>query len=135
MGCECKLGYAGSGEWGDCRDVCQDRCRNQGTCLKDKAGNPYCQCVGSFTGDDCETKSEFAYIAGGIAGAIIFLILLVLLVWTREQRWVTREQQTSTTGLRLRMRRVSPPATTAPTPTTTMTRRTAGTCPTSTMRD
>ena len=37
----------------------------QGTCLKDKAGNPYCQCVGSFTGDDCETKSEFAYIAGG----------------------------------------------------------------------
>ena len=37
----------------------------QGTCLKDKLGNPYCQCVGSFTGDDCETKSEFAYIAGG----------------------------------------------------------------------
>ena len=37
----------------------------QGTCLKDKLGNAYCQCVGSFTGDDCETKSEFAYIAGG----------------------------------------------------------------------
>ena len=120
--CECKLGYAGSGQWGDCRDVCENRCRNevrkrkiqntaflssnfilvQGTCLKDKLGNAYCQCVGSFTGDDCETKSEFAYIAGGekmkrktvqlstvfliddipgIAGAIIFLILLVLLVW------------------------------------------------------
>ena len=37
----------------------------QGLCLKDKAGNPYCQCAGSYYGDDCETKSEFAYIAGG----------------------------------------------------------------------
>ena len=37
----------------------------QGTCLKDKDGAAFCQCVGSFTGDHCETKSEFAYIAGG----------------------------------------------------------------------
>ena len=37
----------------------------QGTCVTDELGNPFCQCVGSFTGDDCETKSEFAYIAGG----------------------------------------------------------------------
>merc|ERR1719444_550058 len=37
--CECKLGYAGSGQWGDCRDVCENRCRNEGTCLKDKLGN------------------------------------------------------------------------------------------------
>ena len=94
--CECKLGYAGSGQWGDCRDVCENRCRNevrlkavkigpfyqhfvcfQGTCLKDKLGNPYCQCVGSFTGDDCETKSEFAYIAGGekIVGSVIPVLL------------------------------------------------------------
>ena len=27
--CECKLGYAGSGQWGDCRDVCENRCRNE----------------------------------------------------------------------------------------------------------
>merc|ERR1712107_953620 len=34
--CECKLGYIGSGENGDCTDVCEGRCRNQGTCLRDK---------------------------------------------------------------------------------------------------
>ena len=27
--CECKPGYEGSGETGDCRDVCEGRCRNQ----------------------------------------------------------------------------------------------------------
>merc|ERR1712051_1086842 len=32
-------------------------------------------------GKRCEEKSEFAYIAGGVAGAVIFLILLVLLIW------------------------------------------------------
>merc|ERR1712024_327922 len=112
--CESKPGYKGSGQSGDCQDRCEGRCRNQGQCLKDKAGNPYCQCAGSYYGDKCETKSEFAYIAGGIAGAIIFLILLVLLIWmicvraTRpkkqekvglvpEPRWLTVELQTSTT--------------------------------------
>merc|ERR1719221_1043972 len=79
--CECKPGYEGSGETGDCRDVCEGRCRNQGKCLKDKFGAAYCQCAGSFTGEDCEQKSEFAYIAGGITGAVIFVILLVLLIW------------------------------------------------------
>ena len=44
-------------------------------------GKPVCQCAGSFTGDFCGEKSEFAYIAGGVAGAVIFLILLVLLIW------------------------------------------------------
>ena len=33
--------------------------------MKDKYGVAYCQCAGSFTGEDCESKSEFAYIAGG----------------------------------------------------------------------
>ena len=84
--CECKPGYLGSGETGDCRDVCEGRCRNQvggfirlqlstqfifllfqGKCLKDKFGAAYCQCAGSFTGEDCEQKSEFAYIAGGMS--------------------------------------------------------------------
>jgi hypothetical protein len=50
-------------------------------CVKDKYGDAYCQCAGSFTGEDCEAKSEFAYIAGGITGAVIFVILLVLLIW------------------------------------------------------
>ena len=48
---------------------------------EEERGKPYCQCVGSFTGKRCEDKSEFAYIAGGVAGAVIFLILLVLLIW------------------------------------------------------
>ena len=47
--------------------------RNNGTAI--------CRCAGSFTGERCEEKSEFAYIAGGVAGAVIFLILLVLLIW------------------------------------------------------
>jgi len=79
--CECKPGYLGSGETGDCVDTCEGRCRNEGLCLKNKYGEAYCQCVGSFTGEDCESKSEFAYIAGGITGAVIFVILLVLLIW------------------------------------------------------
>ena len=28
-----------------------------------------------------QIKSDFTYIAGGIAGAVVFLILIVLLVW------------------------------------------------------
>ena len=32
-------------------------------------------------GKHCEEKSNFAYIAGGVAGGVIFLILLVLLGW------------------------------------------------------
>merc|ERR1711868_128644 len=55
--------------------------RNEGICLKDKKGSPYCQCAGSFTGQQCQEKSEFAYIAGGVAGSVVFLILLVLLIW------------------------------------------------------
>merc|ERR1712088_499069 len=79
--CECKPGYFGSGETGDCTDTCEGRCQNEGACVKDKYGVAYCQCAGSFTGEDCEEKSEFAYIAGGIAGAVIFVIVLVLLIW------------------------------------------------------
>jgi hypothetical protein len=79
--CECKPGYFGSGETGDCTDTCEGRCQNEGACVKDKYGVAYCQCAGSFTGEDCESKSEFAYIAGGITGAVIFVILLVLLIW------------------------------------------------------
>ena len=61
--------------------MCFDFCHNEGVCLKDKQGNPYCQCAGSFTGKKCEGKSNFAYFAGGIAGAVVFLIILVLLIW------------------------------------------------------
>lgn len=80
--CECKLGYKGNGTLNDpCMDNCEGHCKNDGMCLKTKEGKPYCQCAGSFTGNNCEQKSEFAYIAGGIAGAVLFVILLVLLIW------------------------------------------------------
>merc|ERR1712018_729746 len=73
-------GYKGNGTIGSCVDNCLDYCMNDGTCVK-KEGKPYCQCAGSFNGKNCEEKSEFAYIAGGIAGAVLFIIVLVLLIW------------------------------------------------------
>jgi len=79
--CECILGYTGSGQVGECIDSCLGLCRNEGLCLKDRYGEPYCQCAGSFTGELCEQKSEFAYISGGVAGAVLFVVLLVLLIW------------------------------------------------------
>jgi len=80
--CQCKFGYNGTGIGpNSCFDPCDGFCRNSGLCLKNKKGEPYCQCAGSFTGLQCAEKSEFAYIAGGIAGAVLFVIVLVLLVW------------------------------------------------------
>jgi len=80
--CTCKLGYNGTGVGQDsCQDMCDGFCRNDGICLKTTLGQPYCQCAGSFAGKQCEEKSDFAYIAGGIAGAVLFVILLVLLIW------------------------------------------------------
>merc|ERR1712158_128864 len=42
-----------------------------------------CSCKQGYkvNGKNCEEKSEFAYIAGGIAGAVLFIIVLVLLIW------------------------------------------------------
>merc|ERR1711892_1592424 len=50
------------------------------------------------TGEDCEQKSEFAYIAGGITGADIFVILLVLLIWMICVR-ATRTKKPEKAGL------------------------------------
>ncbi|XP_073822904.1 sushi, von Willebrand factor type A, EGF and pentraxin domain-containing protein uif isoform X2 [Musca autumnalis] len=77
--CECKPGFNGTGM--ECTDVCDGFCENQGNCVKDLKGTPSCRCVGSFTGPHCAERSEFAYIAGGIAGAVIFIIVIVLLIW------------------------------------------------------
>ncbi|XP_022825719.1 sushi, von Willebrand factor type A, EGF and pentraxin domain-containing protein 1 isoform X1 [Spodoptera litura] len=77
--CQCKPGFNGTGKV--CIDVCQDFCDNGGECVKDARGEPSCRCTGSFTGRHCREKSEFAYIASGVAGGVIFIIFLVLLVW------------------------------------------------------
>lgn len=62
-------------------DVCLEFCDNGGECVKDTRGEPSCRCTGSFTGRHCRDKSEFAYIASGVAGGVVFIIFLVLLVW------------------------------------------------------
>lgn len=62
-------------------DVCDGFCENSGQCVKDIKGVPSCRCKGSFTGTKCTERSEFAYIAGGIAATVIFIILIVLLIW------------------------------------------------------
>ncbi|KAK5649547.1 hypothetical protein RI129_000576 [Pyrocoelia pectoralis] len=62
--CECKP------------DVCENYCENEGSCIKDVRGQPTCRCVGSFTGKHCAEKSEFAYIAGGIAATVILIIFI-----------------------------------------------------------
>lgn len=63
-------------------DVCDDYCENEGNCVKDsRTGAPSCRCIGSFTGKHCAEKSEFAYIAGGIAASVILIIFIVLLIW------------------------------------------------------
>ncbi|XP_055681349.1 sushi, von Willebrand factor type A, EGF and pentraxin domain-containing protein 1 isoform X2 [Lutzomyia longipalpis] len=77
--CKCKPGFNGTGM--QCIDVCDNFCENSGTCVKDLKGTPSCRCAGSFTGPKCAERSEFAYIAGGIAGAVIFIIVIVLLIW------------------------------------------------------
>lgn len=77
--CQCKPGYNGTGE--ECTDVCKGYCDNEGTCVKDSRGQPSCRCIGSFTGKNCSEKSEFFYIAGGIAGGVVLIIIVVLLVW------------------------------------------------------
>lgn len=77
--CECKPGFNGTGK--HCVDLCDGFCENKGTCVKDTRGNPSCRCVGSFIGTHCEDKSDFAYIAAGISGVVIFLIIIALFVW------------------------------------------------------
>lgn len=77
--CECKPGFNGTGM--ACTDVCDNFCDNAGTCVKDLKGTPSCRCSGSFTGPRCLERSEFAYVAGGIAAVVIFLVIIVLLIW------------------------------------------------------
>ncbi|CAL4150116.1 unnamed protein product [Meganyctiphanes norvegica] len=83
--CQCKIGFTGNGT--ECTDNCNNFCENNGVCKKEdssdplKTGKPFCVCIGSFTGTRCQKKSDFTYIAGGIAGAVVFIIILVLLVW------------------------------------------------------
>ncbi|KZS05970.1 Notch 2 [Daphnia magna] len=84
--CECKAGFTPVPPDNPtdfiCMDKCDNFCKNDGKCRRDRAtGEPYCQCTGSYTGQQCEAQSNFAYIVGGSAGFVVFLILLVLLIW------------------------------------------------------
>ncbi|XP_040577922.1 uncharacterized protein uif [Lepeophtheirus salmonis] len=83
--CHCKIGYSTSdiapnSQPVECIDDCLNYCQNEGICsIID--GHPDCQCIGSYRGNQCTEKSNFVYVASGVAGAVIFLILLVLLIW------------------------------------------------------
>ena len=44
---ECKPGYRDTGETDDCINTCEGRCRNQGSCLKDRLGVTYSQSTDS----------------------------------------------------------------------------------------
>ena len=79
FGCQCKSGYTGNGTI--CTDNCDNYCENKGKCKKDNAFNPYCKCVGSFTGKRCTEKSEFLFISGGITAAVLIIVVIALLVW------------------------------------------------------
>lgn len=80
--CECKPKYRLEELTDQCVYICDDYCQNGGTCeVNPETHQPKCTCLSNFYGEKCEKKSEFVYIAGGIAGAVIFIILLVLLIW------------------------------------------------------
>ncbi|XP_076318247.1 uncharacterized protein LOC143229580 isoform X1 [Tachypleus tridentatus] len=80
--CECKPQYKLNVETNECIYVCDNYCDNGGTCsVLPESNEPKCDCLTNFYGDKCEKKSEFVYIAGGIAGAVIFIIIIVLLIW------------------------------------------------------
>ncbi|XP_055948273.1 uncharacterized protein LOC129981454 isoform X2 [Argiope bruennichi] len=80
--CECQPKYRLENRTGECVSVCESYCINGGTCeVNAETHEPICHCVTNFHGSRCESKAEFVYIAGGIAGAVIFIILLVLLIW------------------------------------------------------
>ncbi|XP_055351797.1 signal peptide, CUB and EGF-like domain-containing protein 2, partial [Paramacrobiotus metropolitanus] len=78
--CLCKPGFRGDG-MENCDDMCDDYCFNSGKCSKDSRGQPVCSCPSTFYGERCQSKSEAAYIAGGVAGAVLVTILIILLVW------------------------------------------------------
>ncbi|KAG0433549.1 hypothetical protein HPB47_019805, partial [Ixodes persulcatus] len=80
--CRCMPRFRLNNDSGECVDVCEDYCENGGRCeISQDTSEPRCACQGNFYGDRCEKKSEFVYIVGGIAGAVIFVILIVLLIW------------------------------------------------------
>ena len=70
-------------------DVCEDYCENGGKCeIPQNAVEPRCVCHSNFYGERCERKSDFVYVAGGIAAAVVFLIVMVLLIWMICVRYV-----------------------------------------------
>ncbi|KAF8796737.1 Fibropellin-1 like protein [Argiope bruennichi] len=80
--CECRPAYVKNNDTQECIHACENFCENGGTCeVSPHTFRPKCMCPANFYGDNCTEKSEFVYVASGIAGAVIVIILLVLLVW------------------------------------------------------
>lgn len=79
--CECKPKYR-MDDNEQCVYVCDDYCLNGGSCSANNENNrPRCDCPSSFYGERCERKSEFIYIAIGIAIGLAMIIFTIALIW------------------------------------------------------
>ncbi|CAG7724478.1 unnamed protein product [Allacma fusca] len=88
--CKCNSGFTGDGY--TCTDLCEGFCQNEGTCSKNKNGQPFCTCIGSFVGKTCQEKSDFVIIAGSVAGGVMLIIILVVLIWMICARSAKRKE-------------------------------------------
>lgn len=80
--CECKPKYRMNDDE-QCVYVCDDYCLNGGTCSATNENNnrPRCDCPASFYGERCERKSDFIYVATGIAIGLAIILFMILVVW------------------------------------------------------
>ncbi|KAG8179313.1 hypothetical protein JTE90_016418 [Oedothorax gibbosus] len=93
--CECLPAYVMNNSTQECVHACENFCENGGTCeVSSQTFRPKCMCPANFYGDNCTEKSEFVYVASGIAGAVIVIILLVLLVWMICARSTKKKKMT-----------------------------------------
>ncbi|UYV83192.1 clec-78 [Cordylochernes scorpioides] len=80
--CQCQDKYTEDPASKECLYQCKDYCQNGGTCdFHPDTNKPRCSCLSNFYGEQCEKKSEFVFIASGIAGAVVVVIIIVLLIW------------------------------------------------------
>lgn len=80
--CECKPKYQ-MNDHEQCVYVCDDYCLNGGSCSATNENNnrPRCDCPAPFYGERCERKSEFIYVATGIAIGLAIILFMILVVW------------------------------------------------------
>ncbi|XP_048248139.1 uncharacterized protein LOC124151774 isoform X1 [Haliotis rufescens] len=80
--CTCKKGFHGNGTY--CVDDCEGYCGDHGTCHKDNQEAVFCICNDGYSGTQCQETSGLSGLTdamiGGIAGATVALVLLLVVV-------------------------------------------------------